>query len=731
MDDVTTVPSLADGPDWAPESELRCTHDLDGRLLTVSPAAANALGYTVEELLKTPLRDLVPPRFHGEFQRYLDTMRRDGQAAGLMRLRTRSGATSVWEYRSARHDERGSPVVVSAACDVTQRVLNEQALRASENRFATAFYASPIAMAITTVSEGRYLDVNEAFERQMGYTRDAICGRTSLELNVWPSPADRSAMLHTLLRQKRLRDQAAQFRTKSGRLITTLYSAGLITLDGQPCVLAAIADITAQKMAEDALRESEAKFRLLAETTQSGIFIYREDGRFCYCNPQVERFTGFSAGELREMTVWDIVHPDFRDLVRARAEARVRGESVPARYETRVFTKGGEARWIDCTAIRIEFERQPAVMCTAFDVTVNKRNEQQAKEHTALLQTLVANSPFGIMVGGEDHRIRFCNEAFQRMFLYEEHEVIGKDPDDLVGLPATSEATDISQRVMNGEVVHSTGVRRRKDGGTVNVDLHAIPLMSGGKLVGCFGIYQDITERVQSEEKLTALRNRLVRVQDEQRAHIARELHDNVAQQLALLTLQLTELQQAAQDTAPPLAEQADALRQLTEHICHEVDRLAHRLHPSQLVFLGLARALSSFCDEFARQNRMVIDFEHAHVPQLSSDITTCLYRVAQEAIRNAQRHSGCRHVRVELTGRPESIRLCISDAGRGFDRSADAGTGLGFVSMAERVRSVGGQLSIASEIACGTRIEVSIPLLPRATADATHSLDPTDGLSS
>src|SRR4029434_8647000 len=178
--------------------------------------------------------------------------------------------------------------------------------------------------------------------------------------------------------------------------------------------------------------------------------------------------------------------------------------------------------------------------------------------------------------------------------------------------------------------------------------------------LGCFGIYQDITERVQSEEKLTALRNRLIRVQDEQRAHIARELHDNVAQQLALLTLQLAELQEAARGAAPPpagqggwlrraprgMAEQADALRQRTEDICHEVDRLAHRLHPSQLVFLGLARALSGFCDEFARQNRMVIDFEHQDVPRLSSDITTCLYRVAQEAIRNAERHSGCRRVR-------------------------------------------------------------------------------------
>ena len=111
-----------------------------------------------------------------------------------------------------------------------------------------------MAMAITTLAEGRYVDVNEAFERQMGYGRAELIGRTTLELNVWPSPADRAAMIARLQHERTLRDQNTQFRTKSGRLITTLYTVALISIAGQPCVLAAIEDITAQKQAEDALR---------------------------------------------------------------------------------------------------------------------------------------------------------------------------------------------------------------------------------------------------------------------------------------------------------------------------------------------------------------------------------------------------------------------------------------------------------------------------------------------
>src|SRR5215471_8535437 len=663
-----TAHASSDSLDWTLETDLRCTHDLEGRLLSISAGAAHALGYKKEDLLRIPMGDLVVPEFRGQLQIYLDAIRREGVATGLWTLRTSAGERRAWEYRNLLGGEASAPNVIAAARDVTERLVSEQALRASEDRFATAFYSSPIAMAITTLAEGRYVDVNEAFERQMGYRRAEICGRTSLELNVWRSPADRVAMITTLERQKTFQNQHAHFRTKSGSLITTLYSAGLITLDGRPCVLAAIADITAQRRAEEALRESESKFRLLAETTQSGIFMCRENGEFCYSNPAVEAFTGYCSDELRALTIWDIVHPDCLDLVRVHVQSRLRDESVPPRHEVKIITKSGQTRWMDFTARFIEFQREPAILGTALDITESKRIEQQAKQHTALLQTLVANSPFGILVGGTDHRIRFCNSAFQRIFLYGEDEVVGKDPDELVGLPDETEPTDISRRVLSGEIVHATTVRRRKDGSKVDVELHAIPLMSGNEFGGCFGIYQDVTERVESESKLRALRNRLTRVQDEERAHIARELHDDIGQRLALLALQLTKSRNAARHALPSLAEELETSRQLTDDICADAARLSHRLHPSQLPILGLTKALSGLCNEFARQNRIQVDFTHNDVPTLSPEVTISLYRVVQEAIRNAEKHSGSSHIRIELARTSDCLRLSVSDAGRGFD---------------------------------------------------------------
>jgi PAS domain S-box-containing protein len=606
----------------------------------------------------------------------------------------------------------------------------EQALRASEARFAAAFDSSPIPMAITTVAEGRYIAVNEAFERQVGYTRAEVYGRTSMEIAVWPSLKDRIAMITALLEQKTLRNRETRFRTKSGNLITTLYSASIIELDGQQCVLAAIEDITPQRQAEEALRESEAKFRLLAETAPCGIFIYRMDGSFCYVNPEVEVCTGYSAQELSSMSVWDLVHPEYRDLVRARGEARWRGENVPSRYEFKIITRDGQARWIDYVATRTEFGGETAVLGTTFDITANKRHEKQAKEHTAFLQTLVENSPFGILVGGPDHRVRFSNRAFQRMFLYSEDEVVGKDPDDLVGLPETAEAAKMSRKVLSGQSVHATTVRRRKDGSRIDVEVHAIPLLSGDTFVGCFGIYQDITERVESEAKLRALRGRLSRVQDEERAHIARELHDNTGQRLALLSLHLAELTRSARPSAPSLIEQLNAAKQLVDEISIDIHGLSRRLHPSQLNYIGLTRALSNLGLEFAQRSALEIEFDHDEIPDdLPADVTLCIYRVAQEAIRNAEKHSGASRVRVTLAAGSTSIRLCVSDSGRGFaPGSIEGSPGLGLVSMAERVRSMGGTLSIQSEVDRGTRIEVSIPIpqdVKMPARDATSANPP------
>jgi PAS domain S-box-containing protein len=471
------------------------------------------------------------------------------------------------------------------------------------------------------------------------------------------------------------------------------------------------AEIDERQRAELALRESEAKFRLVAETAPCAIWILQGE-RLVYVNRYAESLSGYSRDELFSMNPWELVDPKFRAMGEERSRARLRGESPEPRYQFKIRTKRGEVRWLDFSGARTNFEGKPAILATAFDITAIKRAEQQLLERTMYLDALIANSPLGIVTKDEQNRVMFCNPAFERMFHYSQNELQAKEIDDIIASHDLEEANRMTFAVRGGGVVHATTQRRRKDGTLIDVELHGIRVFSGETFVGAFSIYQDITERRRSEEKLQALRNRLTRTQEDERSRIARDLHDDIGQRLALLTIDLEQMKLASQQDGSALAKELEALVRTAGEITSDVHNVSRRLHPSQVELLGLAPALNNFCREFANRNSMRIQFTSACLTcKLPEDASLCLFRVAQEAIRNVHKHSGCREALVELDEISSSLRLRISDRGNGFDPSlAEATQGLGLLSMEERLRSMGGELFVHSRPGGGTRIEATIP---------------------
>ena len=244
-----------------------------------------------------------------------------------------------------------------------------------------------------------------------------------------------------------------------------------------------------------------------------------------------------------------------------------------------------------------------------------------------------------------------------------------------------------------------------------------------GSFAGFIGSAIDVTGHIEAEQSLATVSGRLIQAQEEERHRIARELHDDISQRLALLSVELQGLANVRPKSSMELREQAEQLLERTSQISSDIHALSHRLHSSKLDYMGVVSAIAGFCNEITTQTGLEIDFEHTDVPNtLPQDISLCLFRVLQEGLRNAVKYSGSRQFKVELRGTHGAVQLLIRDSGSGFDpEEAMKNGGLGLISMRERVSLVNGTISIVSKSQVGTEIRVHIPVAQARAASATQ----------
>jgi PAS domain S-box-containing protein len=234
-----------------------------------------------------------------------------------------------------------------------------------------------------------------------------------------------------------------------------------------------------------------------------------------------------------------------------------------------------------------------------------------------------------------------------------------------------------------------------------------------GGMVRIVGMVADITQRKQAEDALASVGRRLIEAQEQERSRIARELHDDISQRLALVTGELEVLHKDPANLSQVLGRIRELWKRASE-ITTDIQSLSHELHSSKLEYLGLAPAIRGFCKEFCEQQNVEIDFQTHDLPSpLPPDASLCVFRVLQEALHNAAKHSGARHFEVRLWGTPGEFHLTVRDSGTGFNReAAKESRGLGLISMEERLKLVNGSLSIDSQPERrGTTIHARVPI--------------------
>jgi len=345
---------------------------------------------------------------------------------------------------------------------------------------------------------------------------------------------------------------------------------------------------------------------------------------------------------------------------------------------------------------------------------------------------VVATAPYGVIMVGQDGRITMANAQTEKLFGYQREEILGRPVEMLMPERFRHHHSAHRARFFESPVVRPMGAgqelfARRKDDSEFPVEIALSPAHpSAGRLV--MATIVDISLRRQAEEglrlsqiELRRLTGRLLQAQEDESRRIARELHDDLGQGLALLTVELDLLRQKPLEVAGQLGARIQELLALVKHLSSSVHDMSHQLHPSKLEQLGLVAAIRGLCKELAASHGLAIAFTDRELPAaIPPDTAVCLYRIAQEALRNAVKHSGAQHAEVALSTTADAISLRIVDDGVGFDpKLVQVKGGLGLVSMRERVLHLGGQVAIDSRPSDGTRLYVTLPLREAAPASA------------
>lgn len=507
-----------------------------------------------------------------------------------------------------------------------------------------------------------------------------------------------------------------EVNTVAGRQIATetqkipLFAGGKVTR-----VVTVMRDITARKRAETALRDSEERLRaILSSLHETIIAVYGLDGRLlsAWSAPELQRRYGVSLQQLLGKSIREFWPPPVAER-RMRHIRMIFRSGGTVREEYTVRMPRGDFRFESMLSpMRDACGKVAAVVCFTRDITEHKKAEAAVRESEEKYRFLLENAADVVYAMSADGVVTYVSPQVARYGLRPE-QLVGRNvlelivPEDRDGV-----ARDLDRAVRTGEEFPTDFRMRDADGGVHWFeDRGRARRDARGKVVGLSGFLRDITDRKLAEQALREAHAKLVNAREEERRHLAAELHDSLGQAMIGIHLQLENVRaQAASRDDEPLAGPLEELSNQCNELIREVRQISYGLFPATLEELGLPAALRhllSICRLASIEARLRCGrgVEGAHFGGL---VEIALFRVAQEAVNNAIRHSECRRVNVTLRYAKGRLVLRVADDGKGFDSSAP-GRGMGLGSMRERAEAIGAELRVTSRPG-QTCVELGVP---------------------
>lgn len=705
-----------------------------GKPLDTNPKMVELLGYEKEELAQLKFGDWSTG---DPIARQKEAMRRIKEAS--------LGKSQFFEWHVKRKDGRliwaeinlksavirGEKCVLSVVRDITKRKLAEEALREREEKLRAIFDSAADGIAETDLS-GKILKVNKAVLRI--YDSDSeenFIGKNALEFF---NPLEKMRILkayrNTYYNSISENNEFEALKIDRTPFPIQMTSSVLRDDGGNPIgFVAIIRDITERKHAENKLRESERKLNTLVNNLPGMAYRCLNDEKYTmkFISRGCKELTGYDSWELIDsqmISFIDVIHPDNREQAKEQVKSSImKGDQYELSY--RIITKDGIIKWVWERGLQVRNELTDEIFLEGIieDITDKRASEEALRRSekrfrlassisTDLIYEWDIHSDVLIWYGGMDEQLGYEPGEILRTI---EGWIDLIHPDDAKRLEHSVELQRTSTEPISEEyrVQHKSGEWRDWiDKGTPILD-------DEGKPYRWIGSCVDVTEKKaaekrirESHQRLRNLTDRLQLIREEERATVAREIHDDLGQSLTALKMDLSWLKKNLQIKPDDLSGKIETMLGLTNSLIQTVKRIATELRPGILDDLGLIPAIEWQVDEFQKWSDIQCNLKiNGKELTLSDEISVAAFRIFQETLTNIARHSGATRVDTEISINEDTLDLVIKDNGKGIkEEQLSSPLSLGILGMGERVAMLKGKMEITGEQNKGTVVRVTIP---------------------